>query len=370
MAHRPGRGHRHSTWTRRHRQSHTTIYFDQARVHPAHRQLLCEGVRIGQSSRRLGYGQRVDPAPLPPARPGPTHPQPSYVEHGNGDAYLRFRHQHGRSWTARPYSPARSIRPRCLSVTHYFFLQGKMASTPTFLFAGSTKPGRQSPETESRSTMVSNCARYLPVLVWMTKTNRRTKTATMRMKTARKGTKRMVMVNDDHQGDEEYLAYYLHERGDYFSIPHATQRLLLEFLTDGYSQVETDRLNYIRFHQENLRLTTAQGITDAVANGLTPDQIGRSVILGSTFKNSPREVTQRYQDAMACVVKYGKPSLFITVTCNPEWPEIKAALGPNDEAYNRPDLIARMLKAKSGNKQRPGCSGDACILLFDYPAIF
>ncbi|SCZ98328.1 BZ3500_MvSof-1268-A1-R1_Chr7-1g09098 [Microbotryum saponariae] len=163
----------------------------------------------------------------------------------------------------------------------------------------------------------------------------------------------------------QYLAYYLHERGDYFSIPHATQRLFLEFVIDGYSQVETDRLNYIRFHQENLRLTTAQGITDAVANGLTPDQIGRSVILGSTFKNSPREVTQRYQDAMACVVKYGKPSLFITATCNPDWPEIKAALGPNDQASNRPDLIARVFEAKLnrlcddvfGNKQRAGCFG-------------
>ncbi|SGY31920.1 BQ5605_C002g01277 [Microbotryum silenes-dioicae] len=127
--------------------------------------------------------------------------------------------------------------------------------------------------------------------------------------------------------NEEHLAYYLHEHGDYFSIPHATQRLFLEFVIDGYSQLETDRLNYIRFHQENLRLTTAQGITDAVANGLTPDQIGRSVILGSTFKNSPREVTQRYQDAMACVVKYGKPSLFITVTCNPEWPKSRLHWG-------------------------------------------
>ncbi|SGZ23002.1 BQ5605_C022g09573 [Microbotryum silenes-dioicae] len=259
---------------------------------------------------------------------------------------------------------------RCLSVTRYFFLPGKMASTPTFLFAGSTKPGRQSPETESRSTMVSSCARYLLVSVWMTKTKRKTKTATMRMKTARKGTKKMVMMNDDHQGDEEYLAYYLHERGDYFSIPHATQRLLLEFVIDGYSQVDTDRINYIRFHQENLRLTTVQGITDAVAHGLTPDQIGGF-------------------DAIAWVVKYGKFSLFITVTCNPEWPEIKAALGPNDKAYNSPDLIARVLKAKSGNKQRPGCFGDEWILflcctsycvfltsalkssrLFDYPAIF
>ncbi|SGY77439.1 BQ5605_C005g03639 [Microbotryum silenes-dioicae] len=163
----------------------------------------------------------------------------------------------------------------------------------------------------------------------------------------------------------QYFAYHLHERDDYFSIPHATQRLFLEFVIDGYSQVETDRLNYIRLHQESLRLTTAQGITDAVANGLTPDQIGRSVILGSTFKNSPREITQRYQDAMACVVKYGKPSLFITVTCNPEWPEIKAALGPNDKACHRPDLIARVFEAKLnrlcddvfGNKQRAGCFG-------------
>ncbi|SCZ98940.1 BZ3500_MvSof-1268-A1-R1_Chr3-1g05722 [Microbotryum saponariae] len=98
--------------------------------------------------------------------------------------------------------------------------------------------------------------------------------------------------------------------------------------------------------QENLRLTTAQGITDAVANGFTPDQIGCSVMLGSTFENSPREITQRYQDAMACVVKHGKPSLFIAVTCNPEWFEIMAAQGPNDKACNRPDLIARVFEAK------------------------
>ncbi|SGY66400.1 BQ5605_C004g02670 [Microbotryum silenes-dioicae] len=146
----------------------------------------------------------------------------------------------------------------------------------------------------------------------------------------------------------QFFAYYLHEGDEYFSIPHAAQRVFLGFLIDGYSQlqVETDRPNYIRFHQETLRLTTAQGITDAVANGLTPDQIRRSVILGLTFKNSPRENTQRYQDAMTCVVKYGKPLLFITVTCNPEWSEIRATLGSNDQACNRPDLIARLFEAK------------------------
>ncbi|SGY47593.1 BQ5605_C001g00546 [Microbotryum silenes-dioicae] len=93
---------------------------------------------------------------------------------------------------------------------------------------------------------------------------------------------------------EVIFAYSLHEREAYFPILHATQHRSTQ--------------------QENLRITTAQGITDAGANGLTPDQTGRSVILGSTVKNSPREITQRYQDAMACVVEYGKPSLFMSTT--------------------------------------------------------
>ncbi|SGY16693.1 BQ5605_C012g06952 [Microbotryum silenes-dioicae] len=42
-------------------------------------------------------------------------------------------------------SSARSIRRRCLSGTHYYFLQGKMASSPTFLFAGFNKLGCQLP---------------------------------------------------------------------------------------------------------------------------------------------------------------------------------------------------------------------------------
>ncbi|SCZ87370.1 BZ3500_MvSof-1268-A1-R1_Chr2-2g04836 [Microbotryum saponariae] len=271
--------------TRRRRQSHTKFYVDQARIHVAYRQSLCRDRRTHNL---------------------PTSSTEMAMLICDSDTNTGDRGPQDR------------------------IPQGKMASTPTFLFAGSTKLGRQSPETESRSTMVSNWARYLPVFVRMKKTKRRT----MRMKTAKKGTKRMVMVNDEGKGEGVEV--------DQLDV----------------SQVETDRLDYIWLHQESLRFTTAQGITDAVADGLTPFQIGRSVILGSTFKNSPREFTQGYQDAMACVVKYGKPSLFITVTCNPEWPKIKAALGPNDQACNRPDLIARVLKAKSGNKQRAGCFGD------------
>ncbi|SCV73059.1 BQ2448_6984 [Microbotryum intermedium] len=163
----------------------------------------------------------------------------------------------------------------------------------------------------------------------------------------------------------QFFAYYVHERDDCCSIPHHLERLFLEFVIDGYPQVETDRLNYIRSHQDRLRVTATQGITDAVVHGLTTDQNGRSVILGSTFRNGPREITQRYEDAMACVIECGKPSLFITMTCNPNWVEIKSVLGPVESAHNRPDLIARVSEAKLhrlcddafGNKNRAGCLG-------------
>ncbi|SGY38941.1 BQ5605_C003g02106 [Microbotryum silenes-dioicae] len=197
-----------------------------------------------------------------------------------------------------------------------------MASTPTFLVVGSNKLGHSLPKDRDEEE------------------------------------------GDAENGDgklsrSQLLAYDLHKRDEYFSIPHCTQRGFLAFVMTDTPRSRPIDSTYLQLDQENLRLTTGQGIIS-----LTSDQAGCSVILGSTFKNRPRENTQRYQDAMACVVKHGKPSLFITVTCNPEWPEIKAALGPNDQASNRPELIARAFESKLnrlcddnvfGNKQRAGC---------------
>ena len=53
---------------------------------------------------------------------------------------------------------------------------------------------------------------------------------------------------------------------------------------------------------------------------------------------------QRYHDAMAIVVKTGKPDLFITFTCNPNWKEIKENLYPVQQPHDRPDILARVFK--------------------------
>uniref|UniRef100_A0AC34QDY1 Helitron helicase-like domain-containing protein n=1 Tax=Panagrolaimus sp. JU765 TaxID=591449 RepID=A0AC34QDY1_9BILA len=70
------------------------------------------------------------------------------------------------------------------------------------------------------------------------------------------------------------------------------------------------------------------------------------VVLPATFTGSPRYMEQNYQDAMTMVRKYGKPDLFITMTCNPNWPEIKENLKPGQEVTDRPDIAVRVFKQK------------------------
>jgi hypothetical protein len=53
-----------------------------------------------------------------------------------------------------------------------------------------------------------------------------------------------------------------------------------------------------------------------------------------------------YQDSMAIVRHYGKPTLFITFTANPRWIEIQRELLPGPNASDRPDLVARVFDMK------------------------
>ncbi|KAL0316569.1 UNVERIFIED_CONTAM: hypothetical protein Sradi_5535100 [Sesamum radiatum] len=74
--------------------------------------------------------------------------------------------------------------------------------------------------------------------------------------------------------------------------------------------------------------------------------VGRRIILPSSFTGSPRDMYQRYQDAMAIVQKFGKPDIFLTMTCNPSWKEIKDQLLPGQTPQDRPDLLTRIFRAK------------------------
>jgi hypothetical protein len=114
-----------------------------------------------------------------------------------------------------------------------------------------------------------------------------------------------------------------------------------------YVKIETARLDYFRNNQKQIRAELYQGIVDSVQTGETKGcNIGRKFILPQSFTCGPRDMLRRYMDAMAIVQHYGKSDIFLTITCNPNWLEITQELKHNDEIQNRPNLIARIFRAK------------------------
>ncbi|XP_068341523.1 uncharacterized protein [Pyrus communis] len=49
---------------------------------------------------------------------------------------------------------------------------------------------------------------------------------------------------------------------------------------------------------------------------------------------------------MTLVQKYGRPDIFLTMTCNPTWEEISDELLPGQTPQDRPDLLTRVFRAK------------------------
>jgi len=114
----------------------------------------------------------------------------------------------------------------------------------------------------------------------------------------------------------QYIRYRLAIR-DEFNIFIFGRRLFQQWLVDSYVKIEKDRINYCKDHQRELRTETYQGLRDYIqtmVNNLN-GRIGKMIILPSTFIGSLRNMLQNYQDAMAIVSKFGKPDLFITLTC-------------------------------------------------------
>jgi Helitron helicase-like domain at N-terminus len=125
-------------------------------------------------------------------------------------------------------------------------------------------------------------------------------------------------------------------------------KLFQQWVVDSYVQVEANNLNFIRNNQTQLRSENYQGLMDHLANVAADEGVlaGRTTILPSSFQGSPRNMRERYQDAMAIVSKFGPPDLFVTFTCNPAWPEIVDNLQPGEQSSDRPDLVARVFKLK------------------------
>ncbi len=122
----------------------------------------------------------------------------------------------------------------------------------------------------------------------------------------------------------EYTTYFMHDRNPPTNSTFTYgKRLYQKWVVDQYSKVEVQRLRWVRLNQTTLCADQYKGMVDAMQqDGANSTNFGRMVVLPASFAGSLRHMNQFYQDSMAFVRKFGKPNLFITMTCNPNWPEI------------------------------------------------
>ena len=125
-------------------------------------------------------------------------------------------------------------------------------------------------------------------------------------------------------------------------------RLFQQWVVDSYLQVEANNLNFIRNNQKTLKVENYKGLHDYLFNLEEKEnvKIGKTIVLPSSFQGSPRNMKEKYSDAMALVSTFGKPDLFITFTTNPHWKEIEENLYEGQNYSDRPDLVARVFNLK------------------------
>ncbi|XP_021761053.1 uncharacterized protein LOC110725888 isoform X2 [Chenopodium quinoa] len=144
---------------------------------------------------------------------------------------------------------------------------------------------------------------------------------------------------------KEYYAYKFQMRAGNFIL--RAGRLFLQYIVDMYVKIENTRLDFFRQNQAQIRAELYQGLVYTLEGGeANASNVGQCVILPPSFLGGPCDMQRRYLNAIAFVQRFGKPDLFITMTCNPNWPEIKAELAHGEKAQNRPDLLARVFGAK------------------------
>lgn len=145
----------------------------------------------------------------------------------------------------------------------------------------------------------------------------------------------------------QFYAFKIMERNEHINYLLRFRNLFNQFLVDMYAKIEGERLQFIRTNQKKLRVENYVHLQDAIKKAdAVVQNIGKIVLLPSTFTGGPRYLHERTQDAMTYVRYYGRPDLFITFTCNPKWTEISEQLADGQKSYHRHDLIARVFHIK------------------------
>ncbi|OWZ03189.1 Helitron helicase [Phytophthora megakarya] len=185
--------------------------------------------------------------------------------------------------------------------------------------------------------------------------------------------------NKDTMSLREHIAFRLFPDPEDGFVLHDSGRAYQQYCVDQRAKVEQEALGWYNNNQQTLRDDLYAGVENAyhseapevveeaefrvseysqstgrlddpVAGGRLPwhflDQVGKRVILPSSYTGGPRQMHKSYQDSMAIVREFGRPDIFLTMTCNPEWKEIRDQIAEHQNSPDRPDIVARVWNQK------------------------
>lgn len=97
----------------------------------------------------------------------------------------------------------------------------------------------------------------------------------------------------------EWFAYRLMDRDVEPYTILRSGKLFQQFVVDGWTMVESERLSYIRNKQTKLRAENYKSLRDSIIEGNTEcSTTGRCIILPSSFQGGDRFMSELYHDAM------------------------------------------------------------------------
>lgn len=113
-------------------------------------------------------------------------------------------------------------------------------------------------------------------------------------------------------------------------------RLANEYMVDMFTCDLETCLNYIRLNQ--VRMLNE----DAALMGTDNLELNENIYLPASFLGSHRWASEQIADSLAIAASEGNPMFFVTMTCNPAWPEITSQLRSGQSFADIPIVVVRV----------------------------
>jgi hypothetical protein len=157
-------------------------------------------------------------------------------------------------------------------------------------------------------------------------------------------------------------------------------RLAQYWLMDFYSRVLDQRMSIVRRMKTRIMMGQNMQLSETLTEHEEQDRRAAGYVdvpkdvsyLPSSVHGSPRHMTALARNALILVSEFGCPHVFITLTCNPKWPEILSQLLPGQTAFDRPDVTAAVFKSRLDLMKmnlRNGKYFDGCEITYHFHVI-